>query len=233
VSSSAIARPTHSRVFRLALMGVKSYSDEVTSSRVLADVRRRATVDHIVTAARDHVLANGLDATMDELAEAAEVSRRTLFRLFATREQLLAAAFDAGMASYVESLPRFDGDRDDWLRAACDALHRMNANAGPGFFELSSRRDLSADLARAERDRRRVFRGLMSTIATTLWRSSGEAGEPPDVLLATVTTHLSPFFTAAVTTDAGRHWRDASDLAYDAITATLLRLATIEPATAR
>jgi AcrR family transcriptional regulator len=75
------------------------YDPAVTPPTVLlADVKRDAANEHILTAARRWVLANGLDATMDQLGVAAGVSRRTLFRLFGTRDQLLASAFAAGMA---------------------------------------------------------------------------------------------------------------------------------------
>lgn len=193
----------------------------MASGLPLSEVRRKATIDHIVVAARDHVLAHGIDATMEELAVATGVSRRTLFRLFSTRERLVASAFAAGMSMYVESIEPLSGDRDSWLRATCDALHHLNGFAGPGFFDLASRRDLSPDLAAAERNRRHVFRELMAHIAATLWRASGFDGSPPDHLQITITTHLSPFFTAAVITDAGRKWCDASELAFGAIAAAL------------
>ncbi len=82
----------------------------------LAEAKRHAASEHILTASRQWVLANGLDATMEQLAVAAGVSRRTLFRLFGTRERLLASAFAAGMAEYQQELPVYEGDPDEWLR---------------------------------------------------------------------------------------------------------------------
>jgi len=195
-----------------------------TTAGTFAEAKRDAANEHILTSARRWVLANGLDATMEQLAVGAGVSRRTLFRLFGTREQLLASAFAAGMAEYQHDLPVYEGDRDEWLRATCEAAHRINVPTGPGFWELTSRPDLPPDLAATERDRRRKIRETMLAIARLLWRSSDGVGDPPDELIATVGAHLSPHFTAAVQVDLGQSWQVASALAYDSILHVLQRL---------
>jgi AcrR family transcriptional regulator len=195
-----------------------------TASQPLADAKREATVKHVLTATRRWVLANGLEATMEELAGAAGVSRRTVFRLFGTRDELLVAAFSAGMAEYQSELPGYDGDLNSWLRATCDATHRMNTAVGPGFWELTSRLDLPPGLAETEIRRRRKFRETMGAISRVLWRSHSGKDDPPDELLTAVSAHLSPHFTAAVETDVGRGWEVASHLAFEAIVLTLERL---------
>jgi len=213
----------------MALMSVKTepgrYARPVaeSGSSTLADAKRQAALDHILAAARRLVLTNGLDATMDQLAEAAGVSRRTLFRLFATREKLLAAAFEAGITNYRQQLPAYRGDVQRWLRTTCDEAHRMNAVIGPGFFELASRTDLPPDLAAAERRRLQEFRGAMADITGTLWRTAGGEGKAPRALEITVSAHLSPHFTAALVTDTGQRWQTAAELAYSAILAAANR----------
>jgi AcrR family transcriptional regulator len=194
-----------------------------SGSSTLADAKRQAALDHILAAARRLVLTNGLDATMDQLAEAAGVSRRTLFRLFATREKLLAAAFEAGITNYRQQLPAYAGDVQEWLRCTCNDAHRMNAVIGPGFFELASRKDLPSDLAAAERRRLQEFRGAIADITGTLWRTAGGKGKPPRVLEITISAHLSPHFTAALVTDTGQRWQTAAELAYTAILAAVNR----------
>lgn len=189
----------------------------------LADAKRRAAVDHILAAARRLVLSRGLDVTMDDLAEVSGASRRTLFRHFAGRDKLIAAAFDAGIVDYRHRLPRYDGDLTGWLRATCESAHRMNATIGPGFFELASRQDLSPELAAAEAKRLEEFRGAMTDISVTLWRAAGGQGDPPPSLSATVCAHLSPHFTAALLIDAGQTWSAAAELAYLAIDAAVRR----------
>lgn len=185
------------------------------------EAKRQAGIDHMLKAARRFVMANGLDATMDQLAEVTGVSRRTLFRHFVSREKLLAAAFATGMDDYRHLLPRYDGDLDGWLRDTCQAAHRMNAVIGPGFFELASRSDLPTDLADVEGRRRREFRDAMGDIARTAWTAAGHRGRPPKSLTGTVTAHLSPHFTAALVIDTGETWETAADLAYAAIIAAL------------
>ncbi|MET0702674.1 MAG: helix-turn-helix domain-containing protein [Mycobacterium sp.] len=189
----------------------------------LAEVKRQAVIDHVLSAARTHVLTNGIDATMDELAEATGVSRRTLFRHFSSREKLLAAAFEAGMANYRLQLPSYRGDLTGWLRATCESAHRMNATIGPGFFDLASRPDLPPDLRDVEDRRRSAFREAMAEIAHTLWTASGRSGRTPRGIKVAVTAHLSPHFTAALMIDAGEPWNAAADLAYGAILAALER----------
>lgn len=187
----------------------------------VAEAKRQAGIDHVLQSARRFVMANGLDATMDQLAEATGVSRRTLFRQFTSREKLLAAAFEAGMVDYRHQLPSYGGDLRGWLRDTCDAAHRMNAVIGPGFFELTSRSDLPTDLADVERRRRREFRDAMTDIARTTWTAAGHRGRAPKSLIGTITAHLSPHFTAALVIDAGERWETAAELAYTAIVTAL------------
>ena len=58
----------------------------------MLEARRERVLD-----AAEVVLAEvGVTATMDEIAVAAGIGRRTLFRYFPTREQLIAAAIARG-----------------------------------------------------------------------------------------------------------------------------------------
>jgi AcrR family transcriptional regulator len=194
----------------------------VQADSSLADAKRRAASEHLLAATRQLVGARGLDVTMDEIAEASGVSRRTLFRHFETRERLIAASFASGMQRYGERLPTYDGDDwHAWLRATCDAAHRMNASYGPGYWQLTTRTDLPDELARVERRRRAARRAAMTRIADTLWRAAGHTSATPKALALTVGSHLSAHFTAAVVTDVGRGWPVAADEAYRAIVEVL------------
>src|SRR5260221_13866919 len=88
----------------------------------LAEEKRQAAVTRILRSARLFVAEHGLDVTVEEIAEAAGVSRRTLFRHFPTRDQLVAAAISAGLERYGELLPAYRGG--DWRGRA--------GEAGPG-----------------------------------------------------------------------------------------------------
>jgi AcrR family transcriptional regulator len=190
----------------------------------VADVKHNAEIEHVLIATRKFVMAYGLDATMDQIAEASGVSRRTLFRLFGSRDNLIASAFLAGMNFYRDELPRYDGSTDIWLRETCHAAHRMNAASGPGFWELTSRTNLPRSLQEIEQVRRRQFRRMVREIADVLWSSRTGPGEPPGELITSIGAHLSPHFTAAIVTDLGQGWRIAATLAHDAIFAQLQAL---------
>src|ERR1019366_9018142 len=125
------------------------------ASSTLGDAKRQATVDIVLGAARQLLMARGLDVTMDDIAEAAGVSRRTLFRYFESRERLIAESLEAGIQLYGELLPTFEGGWNAWLRGICDAAHEMQAGYGPGYWELTSRTDLPPEIAAVEARRRR------------------------------------------------------------------------------
>ncbi|CUU56970.1 regulatory protein, tetR family [Parafrankia irregularis] len=194
------------------------------TERPLAEAKRQAALDHVLTAARRFVIENSLDATMDQLAEASGVSRRTLFRLFGTREKLIASGFRTAMDAYLRELPAYEGGTEHWLRATCEAAHRMNDSIGPGYWELASRSELPPDLAAVQADLLHQWHSRISEITQTLWQASGGGQDPPAKLVTTVSAHLSSHFTAAVVTDARRDWQTASALAYEAILTTLRQL---------
>lgn len=203
---------------------------QVSSVRPLADAKRQAAIDHVLQVSRKYLVEHGLEATtMDRLAEQTGVSRRTLFRLFETRERLLAEALDAGRIHYANALPRFDGNLDRWLRETCETAHRLNSSYGPGLWELASRQDLPPGFAAIERTRRRERRAAMTEVANTAWRAAGGDGAAPATFVAVVGANLSAFFTAAVTTDVGGDWKTAAALAYDAIQAALRNMLAPNP----
>jgi AcrR family transcriptional regulator len=189
----------------------------VQQSGVAVDPRRQVTGAVIRDAARALLLAQGPDVTMDEIAEAAGVSRRTVFRHFDSRDRLLAAALDDGIRRYGDQLPRFDGDWEAWLRALCETTHRIHAQYGPGYWELLHRSDLPAELDAVERKRHVLRRDALTKVAATLFREAGGTGRTPAELTATVIAHLSPRFTATVLHDAGQSWRMAAELSFAAI----------------
>ena len=208
----------------MALMSVKSRGHGLcgramseAASTTLGDAKRQATVGIVLRAARQLLMARGLDVTMDDIAEAAGVSRRTLFRHFESRERLVAESLEAGIQLYGELLPSFEGVWIAWLRAVCNAAHEMQASYGPGYWELISRTDLPPEIAAVEERRGLRRRKAMDRIARHLWQEAGGMGDPPAMIIACVGAHLSARFTAAVTNDVGQPCRIAADLAYSAI----------------
>jgi TetR/AcrR family transcriptional repressor of mexCD-oprJ operon len=84
-----------------------------------------------VVAAATHVLASSPDATMQEIADAAGIGRATVYRHYATREDLLAAIERTAFAEVRVALEARDLDRGDPI----EALHR----ALDAFFEVGDR----------------------------------------------------------------------------------------------
>ena len=203
--------------------------DEVRGTATTGDETEiQEGYEYILTAARRLVIEQGLEVTMDQIAAATGVSRRTLFRHFASRERVIVEAFTAGMDGYAHQLPPFSGDRDSWLKQTCLAAHRLNTGSGPGFWALTYRTDLPAELRELETTRRARQRSAAKNVARTLWRASGRHSLPPPTLTACVLAHICPYFTGAVVIEGDQTWQDAAQLAYDAIHAQLCRLLTNE-----
>ena len=65
----------------------------------LAGEQRAVARQRILRAAGAALAARGLAATVDDVAEAAGISRRTIFRHFATRDALFVAVIRAGVSN--------------------------------------------------------------------------------------------------------------------------------------
>ena len=182
--------------------------------------KQQVTVDALVEAARRGMTEHGLDVTVEEIAALAGVGRRTVFRHFATREDLLHAALDRAFASYVDALPAYDGgDWLAWLTQLALVSHEALAGAGLLMWQLRTRRVSRRLVERPGRLRREFM-----AIAETLWQAAGGAGVAPPELRRAVGAHLSPMFTQAVLFDAEGSPALAAELATDAIAATVRRL---------
>jgi AcrR family transcriptional regulator len=110
------------------------------SSRPSARARARGALRaEITTQALALFSERGFDAvTADELAAAVGVSRRTLFRLFASKEDIVVAAFDAIGERALSALRERPAGEPPWtaLHCALGAAAARLEERSTSFFEL-------------------------------------------------------------------------------------------------
>jgi len=172
----------------------------------LADEQRDLARGRIVRAARRVLADRGLATTVEDVADAAGVSRRTVFRHFSTRENLFAVAIRDGLRTYGEHLPPARGeDLDTWLLDVLLAAHRLNAGNGRIYWELSVLEpELAGELAAAAAERREARKQWAAGVTKVLWRARGGSGRPPAWLVDAVAVHLSAFTTQSLAVDFDR-----------------------------
>ncbi len=190
----------------------------------LADEQRDVARTRIARAAREVLARRGLSATVDDVAAAADVSRRTVFRHFATRERLFAAAIRDGLRSYGQQLPDVvDGARvDEWLLDLLVAAHRLNAHNGRLYWELSALEpELDGELAAAAAERREGRRRFAVRVTDGMWRARGGRDRPPTWLVDAVAVHLSGFTTQSLAGDFDRTSDEVAQVSQRVLLASL------------
>lgn len=172
----------------------------------LADAMRDLAQSRIIHAARVSLSKRGLDTTVDDVAEEAGVSRRTVFRHFATRDRLLAAGIREGLRSYGVQIPPVpEGDLGSWLLDLLLVMHRKNARNGRIYWELSALEpELTGELAAVAAERRAARKQFAQGVTATLWKAGGGKGRAPEWLADTVAVHLSGFTTQSLAGDFDR-----------------------------
>lgn len=108
----------------------------------------------IVSAAREAFAELGLDAPMDEIARRAGVGVGTLYRRYPTRNDLIAAAFEAKMAAYAEAARQALADPDPWA-GFCGYVEQICAmqSTDRGFTTVLTLTFPTAKRFEADRDR--------------------------------------------------------------------------------
>lgn len=152
----------------------------------------------IVEGAKVAVGKWGLDATVDQIADEAGVSRRTVFRQFSSHAELLLATleeirllFEAG----IPSAPSAGEDLEAWLTESTVTIHELfRSTLGRGFWDLHVDRPRISDevtdfISKTPQIRRRIAEGAL----TNVWRALDAAGDPPSWLLETFAIQLSGF----------------------------------------
>jgi AcrR family transcriptional regulator len=83
---------------------------------------------------------HGLAVTIDDIAREANANRRTVFRYFASRDDLLAVALTQQSDAFRASLPQL-GEQgwQAWLADLCQAVHQANDTLHRTLHELVTR----------------------------------------------------------------------------------------------
>ena len=87
------------------------------------------------------VARRGFDATVDEIAQVSGVSPRTIFRHYASHDQLIVATVkdmcEACGRKPIEGLPSPTDDLDGWIEGVALTIHTRNAEIfGEAFWDI-------------------------------------------------------------------------------------------------
>ena len=186
--------------------------------------KRQLTIDALIRAAQQAMCEHGLDVTVDVIAAIAEVDRRTVFRHFPTREDIMNAAVVTMYDDYLRSTPQYTGqDWQGWLAEVARWSHHTFARVRRLQWDIQTRRlppRMAAVYAKQSQGRQDTF----TMIAATLWQAAGGRGDTPELLRQTVNALLSGLFTQAVLRDAEGTADLAVELSTTAIVSTMSRL---------
>jgi len=163
-----------------------------------------------VLKATRHLLAErGLSVSMDDIALAAGVGRRSLFRHFENRDALVAAALRSSLSWYGERLTDEvapGAPLDEWLRTLVRRVHELHLSAGRGLWQLASSYDdeLPAEIAAVNRYRRGARRRWTQQIADDAWAQAGNQGPAPERVVDAFALSLASFATHSMVYDFKR-----------------------------
>ncbi|MFY9783525.1 MAG: TetR/AcrR family transcriptional regulator [Acidimicrobiales bacterium] len=195
-----------------------SFSDEPLSPVINADEGRKdpgvdnrptlredtksRTRSRIIEGAVRAVAESGLDVTVDEVAIAAGVSRRTVFRHFATHDDLLVAAITEAVRIVDTSMPQPPGPDEDireWLHESAISVHTLIRRVvGRAFWDLySARPGISTEVAARAKDASMLRFSFGERMANNAWESIGGERVPPRWLVDTFILNMSGFATNA------------------------------------
>jgi len=187
----------------------------------LAEERQQLTRSRIRQATREVVAQRGFNATVDEIAQLSGVSPRTVFRHYATHDQLIAATVKDMYFGWIEDLPLPGDDLDGWIENLAVTVHTRTADVvGAAFWDIHApRANASEVLSEMDAQRRDVRVQGMQTLVKVVWRMAGGTGEPPEDLVLAFALYLSAFATQALMVDF-----DQTPVQVGALTADILKM---------
>ena len=168
-------------------------------------VRRRR--DAVLDAVQPLLAAEGLDVTMDQLAAAADIGRRTLFRYFPSKEELVAAAvrrsYDQLLAEVFEA-PEEGLGPEDTIRSVLRRTHEVAERMGRAHWQVAADPESHGELGEAVAARQQARARYVVRFSDLLWDRAGMPGRPPRWLVDSFALVESLFAFQALQRDLGR-----------------------------
>jgi AcrR family transcriptional regulator len=169
----------------------------------LRDDARSQARTRIIEGAMVAIAASGLDATIDEVALAAGVSRRTVFRHFASHGELIAATINEGLrylGTHLPSAPPPGVDTQTWLSESVVVLHDQTRRLlGRAFWDIHiDRPDQPVEVTEALLDVVTFRYHFARQFTDSAWLAVGGTGEPPQWVIDAFTFHVSGFAAFAL-----------------------------------
>jgi AcrR family transcriptional regulator len=172
----------------------------------LLDNPKSLTRYRVLRSTRPLLAERGLSVSMDDIAEAAGVSRRSLFRHFDSRNALIADALESSFEIFGGELREAlvaEGDLRDWLAALTRRLLVAQRSAGVAFWQLTSSADgeLPPEFEAVNQRRRTNRERLTEAVANTAWGRAGGRAPCPTVVMDAVALTFSTFTTHSLLED--------------------------------
>jgi AcrR family transcriptional regulator len=173
--------------------------DAVARSSLREESKDRARA-RIVEGALSAIASLGLDVTVDDVAAAAGVSRRTVFRQFSTHTDLMVAAVTQMLDELVAQVPAppLPGtDVEGWLEATAIRVHEvLREIVGRAFWDVHvGRPGVAPEVMAALGDLAAFRRQITFNLAAAAWTALDAPGEPPEWVNEAFSMQLSNFAT--------------------------------------
>ena len=144
--------------------------------------------------------------TMDDIAAEAGISKRTIFRHFDGRYELIKCAFDSALEEYAERIPEIGESEpaQEWLARSLRVLHAMNLRVGRLWWDLATQidPDRSDPVSRIYAPKRCM--AIVESYAASAWTAYGGHGAPTAEVVDAFAAFTSVFYTHTMLHDYGR-----------------------------
>ena len=165
----------------------------------------------VLRATRRLIAKKGLDISMDDVADAAGIARRTLFRHVDSRDSLVADALSSALDWYDARLGHStqvdlaDKPLDEWISDLALSTMQIQIDAGRGLWQLAATPDqeLPLELATVNKRRRTTRRTSTAATAAIIWQRAGGTGACPLLVVDATAIVMSSFTTRSMTEDFG------------------------------